>query len=47
MTDPDSYQYPVFAPAYGSSKSAVNMLTVGQGPVTDTVQQARRRELVR
>ena len=28
MTDPGSYQYPVFAPAYGSSKSAVNMLTV-------------------
>jgi NAD(P)-dependent dehydrogenase (short-subunit alcohol dehydrogenase family) len=28
MTDPDSYQYPVFAPAYGSSKTAVNMLTV-------------------
>jgi NAD(P)-dependent dehydrogenase (short-subunit alcohol dehydrogenase family) len=28
MTDPDSYQYPVFAPAYGSPKSAVNMLTV-------------------
>jgi NAD(P)-dependent dehydrogenase (short-subunit alcohol dehydrogenase family) len=28
MTDPDSFQYPHFAPAYGSSKSAVNMLTV-------------------
>ena len=28
MTDPDSYQYPYFIPAYGSSKSAVNMLTV-------------------
>jgi NAD(P)-dependent dehydrogenase (short-subunit alcohol dehydrogenase family) len=28
MTDPDSFQYPVFSPAYGSSKSAVNMLTV-------------------
>ncbi len=28
MTDPDSFQYPYFVPVYGSSKSAVNMLTV-------------------
>ena len=28
MTDPDSFQYPYFAPVYGSSKTAVNMLTV-------------------
>ena len=28
MTDPDSFQYPFFTPVYGSSKSAVNMLTV-------------------
>jgi NAD(P)-dependent dehydrogenase (short-subunit alcohol dehydrogenase family) len=28
MTDPDSFQYPYFTPVYGSSKSAVNMLTV-------------------
>jgi NAD(P)-dependent dehydrogenase (short-subunit alcohol dehydrogenase family) len=28
MTDPDSFQYPHFVPIYGSSKSAVNMLTV-------------------
>ncbi len=28
MTDPDSFQYPYFVPVYGSSKAAVNMLTV-------------------
>ena len=28
MTDPDSFQYPYFTPVYGSSKAAVNMLTV-------------------
>jgi NAD(P)-dependent dehydrogenase (short-subunit alcohol dehydrogenase family) len=28
MTDPDSFQYPYFVPVYGSSKTAVNMLTV-------------------
>jgi NAD(P)-dependent dehydrogenase (short-subunit alcohol dehydrogenase family) len=28
VTDPHSHQYPVFDPVYGSSKAAVNMLTV-------------------
>jgi NAD(P)-dependent dehydrogenase (short-subunit alcohol dehydrogenase family) len=28
VTDPRSHQYPVFDPVYGSSKAAVNMLTV-------------------
>jgi NAD(P)-dependent dehydrogenase (short-subunit alcohol dehydrogenase family) len=28
MTDPDSFQYPYFVPVYGSSKAAMNMLTV-------------------